>query len=77
MYSRKCSKYVIIYLINVLYMNIYFNKLYNLGSIHKNLVRFETLHTSDFSHNIVKRGVTDSPHPLNKVKEVSFTTLGR
>jgi len=40
-------------------------------------VHFETLHAADFSHNIVKRGATDSPHPLNKVKEVSFTTLGR
>lgn len=48
-----------------------------LGSIHKNIVHFETLHASDLSHNIVKRGTTDSPHPLNKVKEVSFTTLGR
>lgn len=38
---------------------------------------FETLRASDFSHNIVKRGTSDSPHPLNKVKEVSFTTLGR
>lgn len=50
---------------------------YYLGSIHKNLAHFETLHASEFSHNIVKRGVNDSPHPLNKVKEVSFTTLGR
>lgn len=58
-------------------MNMYLNKPYNLGSIHKNLVRFETLHISDFSHKIVKRGATDSPHPLNKVNEVSFTTLGR
>ncbi|XP_060873090.1 ADAM 17-like protease isoform X1 [Metopolophium dirhodum] len=47
------------------------------STIHKNLAHFETLHASEFSHNIVKRGVNDSPHPLNKVKEVSFTTLGR
>lgn len=58
-------------------MNNHLNKHFCLGSIYKNLVNFETLHVSDFSHNIIKRGVTNSPHPLNKVKEVSFTTLGR
>ncbi|XP_050436279.1 ADAM 17-like protease isoform X2 [Adelges cooleyi] len=46
-------------------------------SIYKNLKYFDTLHASDLSHNIVKRGATDSPHPLNKIKEVSFYTLGR
>lgn len=53
------------------------NKYCYLGSINKNVAHFETLRASDFSHNIVKRGTNDSPHPLNKVKEVSFTTLGR
>ncbi|PSN49544.1 ADAM 17-like protease [Blattella germanica] len=46
-------------------------------SIHKNLKHFETLHASQFSHNIVKRGVKHSDHPFNKIREVSFTTLGR
>lgn len=74
--DRKCSKYVIIS-VRVLIKNYYLLLIYYLGTIHKNLVHFETLHASKFSHNIVKRGVNDSPHPLNKVKEVSFTTLGR
>ncbi|KAG8228545.1 hypothetical protein J437_LFUL009002 [Ladona fulva] len=47
------------------------------GSIFKNLKYFETIHASSLSHNIVKRGINDSPHPFNKIKEVNFRTLGR
>ncbi|XP_047114884.1 ADAM 17-like protease [Schistocerca piceifrons] len=47
------------------------------GSIYKNLRHFETLHTSHFKHTVVKRGTNPSPHPFNKIKEVSFSTLGR
>lgn len=48
-----------------------------LGSVYKNLKHFETLHASQFSHNIVKRGVQHSDHPFNRIREVTFSTLGR
>uniref|UniRef100_A0A1B6D7E4 ADAM 17-like protease n=1 Tax=Clastoptera arizonana TaxID=38151 RepID=A0A1B6D7E4_9HEMI len=47
------------------------------SSIHKNIKYFETLHASEFNHRIVKRGLKESIHPFNKIKEVSFKTLGR
>lgn len=50
---------------------------YVLCSVYKNLKHFETLHASQFSHNIVKRGVKHSDHPFNRIREVSFSTLGR
>ncbi|XP_071441773.1 ADAM 17-like protease isoform X4 [Hetaerina americana] len=46
-------------------------------SIHRNLKYFETIHATDLTHNIVKRGATLSTHPFNKIKEVKFRTLGR
>ncbi|PNF41049.1 ADAM 17-like protease [Cryptotermes secundus] len=46
-------------------------------SVYKNLKHFETLHTSQFSHSIVKRGIKHSDHPFNKIREVAFSTLGR
>ncbi|GLH15570.1 ADAM 17-like protease [Gryllus bimaculatus] len=46
-------------------------------TLYKNLKYYETLHASELNHNIVKRGVNPSPHPFNKIKEVSFDTLGR
>lgn len=47
------------------------------GSIHENLKYFDTLHSSHISHTIVKRGVQESNHPFNKIKEVTFKTLGK
>lgn len=47
------------------------------GSIHKNLKYYETIHADDLKHTIVKRGLKDSNHPFNKIKEVEFKTLGR
>lgn len=47
------------------------------GNIHKNLKYFETLHISELKHSVVKRGLQDSNHPFNKIKEVAFSTLGR
>ncbi|XP_063227447.1 ADAM 17-like protease isoform X2 [Bacillus rossius redtenbacheri] len=46
-------------------------------SIHKNLKYFETLHASQFTHNIVKRGSKQSDHPYNKIREVIFKAHGR
>ncbi|KAK7869940.1 hypothetical protein R5R35_013718 [Gryllus longicercus] len=46
-------------------------------TLYKNLKYYEMLHASELNHNIVKRGVNPSPHPFNKIKEVSFDTLGR
>lgn len=48
-----------------------------LGSIHKNLRYFEVLHADDLSHKIVKRGVQESTHPYNHIKEILFNTHGR
>ena len=43
----------------------------------KNLRYFETIHKSQLSHHIVKRGVTPSTHKYNQIKEVEFKTLGK
>lgn len=47
------------------------------GSIHKNLKYYETIHANDLKHSIVKRGLQESSHPFNKIKEVQFNALGR
>lgn len=47
------------------------------GSIYKNLKYFETIHANDLKHTIVKRGLQESYHPFNKIKQVEFKTLGR
>ncbi|XP_076068055.1 ADAM 17-like protease isoform X2 [Oratosquilla oratoria] len=44
---------------------------------HPNLKHYETIPPVAFRHNIVKRGIQESNHPLNKIKEVSFNALGR
>lgn len=38
---------------------------------------FETIHASDLKHSVVKRGLQESNHPFNKIKEVQFSALGR
>ena len=43
----------------------------------KNLRHYETLHSSQFSHSIVKRGATLSTHKYNQIKEVEFKALGK
>ncbi|KAG8298955.1 Disintegrin and metalloproteinase domain-containing protein 17 [Homalodisca vitripennis] len=48
-----------------------------LCSIHKNVKYFETLHASELTHNILKHGLKESTHPFNRIREVSFKTLGR
>ncbi|XP_019874693.1 ADAM 17-like protease isoform X2 [Aethina tumida] len=47
------------------------------GSIHKNLRYFETIHADDLTHKIVKRGIKESDHPFNKIKEVHINTHGK
>lgn len=47
------------------------------ASIFRNLKYFETLHADGLKHHIVKRGLQESDHPFNKIKEVTFNTLGR
>ncbi|XP_054265870.1 ADAM 17-like protease isoform X2 [Macrosteles quadrilineatus] len=46
-------------------------------SIHKNVKYFETLHASELTHNVLKHGLKESAHPFNRIREVSFKTLGR
>lgn len=47
------------------------------GSIYHNLKYFETIHSSGFTHNIVKRGAKQSINPYNTIKELHFKTLGK
>ena len=43
----------------------------------KNLRYYETLHRSQLSHSVVKRGATLSTHKYNQIKEVEFKALGK
>ena len=43
----------------------------------KNLKHYETIHKSELSHKIVKRGATLSTHQYNKIREIGFKALGR
>lgn len=47
------------------------------SSIHKNLKYYETLHSNDIEHTIVKRGLKESSHPFNRIEEVRFRTHRR
>ncbi|XP_017778197.1 PREDICTED: ADAM 17-like protease isoform X1 [Nicrophorus vespilloides] len=49
----------------------------NVAAIHKNLKYYETFHADKLTHKIVKRGLKESDHPFNKIKEVNFDALGR
>ncbi|XP_050667857.1 ADAM 17-like protease isoform X2 [Leptidea sinapis] len=46
-------------------------------TIHHNLKYFETIHASNLKHHVVKRGIKQSSHPFNKIKELNFHTLGK
>ncbi|KAF2901050.1 hypothetical protein ILUMI_05106 [Ignelater luminosus] len=48
-----------------------------IASVFQNLKYFETVHADSLEHHIVKRGLQESDHPFNKIKEVTFNTLGR
>lgn len=48
-----------------------------LAFLKKNLKHYEILHADSLQHRIVKRGLQDSYHPFNKIKEIEFETLGR
>ncbi|XP_045483006.1 ADAM 17-like protease [Harmonia axyridis] len=39
--------------------------------------KYDTIKAADIKHVIVKRGLTDSYHPYNKIKELHFNTLGK
>lgn len=58
---------------------LFFTKLtqYFIGSIHKNLKYFQIIHVDDLTHKIVKRGIQESSHPFNKIKEVNLRTHGK
>ncbi|KAF7271546.1 ADAM 17-like protease Tace isoform X2 [Rhynchophorus ferrugineus] len=47
------------------------------ASIHKNLKYFQIIHADDLTHKIVKRGLQESSHPYNKIKEVHLRTHGQ
>lgn len=47
------------------------------GSLTNNLKHYEILHADTPTHKIVKRGLQESYHPFNKIKEIEFNTLGR
>lgn len=58
-------------------MKIFQFQIVFLGSLKNNLKHFEILHADTLRHRIVKRGIHDSYHPFNKIKEIEFATLGR
>ncbi|CAH1398982.1 unnamed protein product [Nezara viridula] len=62
---------------NVLSIILVFGVYLGSCSIYENLKYFDTLHSSELRHHIVKRGLKESSHPFNKIKEVHFKTLGR
>ena len=41
------------------------------------LKHYDTLHSSQLGHSIVKRGAKESSHPYNSIKELSFSALGK
>lgn len=47
------------------------------ASIINELKYFETLKAKDISHSVTKRGIQQSTHRFNTIKEVSFRALGR
>ncbi|XP_031330294.1 ADAM 17-like protease isoform X1 [Photinus pyralis] len=47
------------------------------GSIYNNLKYFEIIHADHLSHHVVKRGLQESDHPFNTIKEVAFKALGK
>jgi disintegrin and metalloproteinase domain-containing protein 17 len=48
-----------------------------LSDLSKNLRYYETLHKSELSHSIVKRGANPSNHKFNQIREIDFKALGR
>ncbi|ROT82229.1 ADAM 17-like protease [Penaeus vannamei] len=44
---------------------------------HPNLRYYEVIDSSAFNHHVVKRGIKESNHRFNKIKEVQFSALGR
>lgn len=48
-----------------------------LGTLHENLKYFETIHANELHHRIAKRGLKESSHPFNHIKEVNLKTHGR
>lgn len=47
------------------------------AQLKRNLHYYESLHTDDVVHRVVKRGAKHSSHPFNVIKEVEFNVLGR
>jgi hypothetical protein len=48
-----------------------------LSDLSKNLRYYETIHKSELSHSIVKRGANPSNHKFNQIREIDFKALGR
>ncbi|CAG9815256.1 unnamed protein product [Phaedon cochleariae] len=47
------------------------------GSIYENLKYFEIIHADQLEHKIIKRGLKESTHPFNHIREVNLKTHGR
>ena len=50
---------------------------YKVFSSVPSLKHYDTLHSSQLGHSIVKRGIKESNHPYNSIKELSFSALGK
>ncbi|XP_044761220.1 ADAM 17-like protease [Coccinella septempunctata] len=55
----------------------FFLSLLATGSVALVIKKYGTIHSSDIKHVIVKRGLSESYHPYNKIKELHFNTLGK
>ncbi|CAD6993212.1 ADAM 17-like protease [Ceratitis capitata] len=49
----------------------------NASTLHRTLRHYEILRSEDCRHKIIKRGIKQSSHPYNVIKEVEFKTLGK
>ncbi|XP_045468952.1 ADAM 17-like protease [Harmonia axyridis] len=51
---------------------------YEVGAtLQKNLEYFEKIHADDLKHNVIKKGLKETNHPFNKIREVHVNTLGK
>ncbi|XP_044756585.1 ADAM 17-like protease isoform X1 [Coccinella septempunctata] len=64
---------------NILLLAVIFFSLDNetQANLQKNLKYFEKIHANDLIHNVVKKGLKETNHPFNKIREVHVNTHGK
>ncbi|KAG5884138.1 hypothetical protein JTB14_021806 [Gonioctena quinquepunctata] len=63
----------------VIYLQLvfYFSTILVQGSLYENLKYYQIIHADEITHKIVKRGLKESNHPFNHIKEVNLNTHGK